>query len=339
MPQDPSTLKTRTRRRTFMVAGSAVLCALLALPGASLLYEMGGGESCARCHEIAPNHDSWMLSTHKDVPCVSCHGNALTTDPDFHLGNLRRIAVHFFGEVPERIHLRPRDVEAVAARCANCHLEEYRNWTAGGHSVSYASIFLRPGHNNARPLMDDCLRCHGMHQPGDIATVVAPVGEPGPWRLVGVEPQAPTIPCLTCHAMHVDASEAKGGFYRLASQASSPDQQPVIKLRPSLAFYDRRATDHVAASRLPLPAMHSGTTPVPVEGSPQNALCYQCHAPYANFQVGTNDDKTPWGAYAGMACLDCHEKHTLKSKWDCTQFHRNPDSCLDRIPAPTVVSD
>ncbi|MCW5964584.1 MAG: hypothetical protein KIT83_11145 [Bryobacterales bacterium] len=321
-------------KRPLVIAASTALLALLALPGASFLYEMGGGESCARCHEIAPNHDTWRVSTHKDVPCTACHGDALTLDADFHLGNLRRIAVHFFGELPERIQLRTKDVAAITQRCESCHAQEFRQWTSGGHSVDYASIFLRPGHNHSRQLMDDCLRCHGMHQPGDIASVVTPVSMEGPWTLVNALPTEHSIPCLSCHAMHVDATEAKAGYLRQTSVDVEPfDAGKEIKLRPSLGFYDRRSEDHVSARFLPVPAIQQGTRPVAVAATPQNALCYQCHAPYANLQAGTNDDKTPLGRYEGMACLDCHEKHTLKSSFSCAEFHRDPDACLDRIPA------
>ncbi len=331
-------LLPQLRKRPFLAAGGVMFLLLLALPGASFVYEMGGGESCARCHEIAANHDSWRVSTHKDVPCTACHGDALTLDPDFHLGNLRRIAVHFFSELPERIHLRPRDVFAITQRCESCHVQEYREWTSGGHSASYSAIFLRPGHNHARPLMDDCLRCHGMHQPGDIASVVTPVASKGPWTLAATPADAPTIPCLACHAMHVDATEAKAGFFRQAAPTDpAPEASPWTplpgKVRPSLGFFDRRGQQHVPARFLPVPAIQQGSYPVRVPTTAQNALCYQCHAPYANLQAGTNDDKTPLGPYEGMACLDCHERHSLKSRFSCSEFHRNPESCLDRIPA------
>jgi hypothetical protein len=51
-------------------------------------------------------------------------------------------------------------------------------------------------------------------------------------------------------------------------------------------------------------------------------------------QVGTDDDKTPLDRYAGMACLDCHEKHTLKANASCPDFHRNPAACVNLIPPP-----
>lgn len=324
----------RTHRALF-AAGAVLVLAILALPGGSFLYEMGGGQNCARCHEIAANHESWQRSTHKDVACIECHGDALTLDPGFHLGNLRRIAVHFFGEVPERIHLRPDDVRAVSARCMSCHEQEFRQWTAGGHSATYVAIFTRPGHNSTRQLMNDCLRCHGMHHPGDIASVVSPLSMNGPWTLQEVQPDSATMPCLTCHAMHVDASAARSGFFRVALGTDEDAAgERMGKVRPSLGFYDRRSQNHVPATLLPNPEIQHGTKVVRSAKTPQNALCYQCHAPYANMQAGTNDDKTPLGPYEGMACLDCHERHTLQSRYACAEFHSDPQACTDRIPVP-----
>lgn len=312
--------------RRWMIAPAVALLVLLAIPGASVVYESGGGESCARCHEIAPNYESWRISSHKDVACTACHGDAFTLDPDFHLGSLRRIAVHFFGELPERIHLRSRDVEDIHLRCQGCHERAASGWSSGGHSATYAQIFLRARHNHSRPLMDDCLRCHGMFQPGDIAIVVTPVNAEGPWTLVEPSPEVPTIPCLSCHAVHVAASGA--------GDASEAGANSANWTYPSLGLYDRRARQHIHASLLPGPEIYEGQRRVTVDNSPATALCYQCHAPYANMQARTNDDKTPLGRYEGMACLRCHGSHNLKARHACPDFHRNPAACEDRVPIP-----
>jgi hypothetical protein len=322
------------RRRMLAAFGGAALVALIAVPGASYLYELGGGESCARCHEIAPNFETWQHSTHFEVACTECHGDALTLDPDFHFGNIRRLATHWSGALPEHIRLRQRDLKPMVEGCKRCHEQEFRHWQSGAHSTTYARIFADPAHNNKRLLMDDCLRCHGMHFPGAMHELVTPVALEGPWRLQGVAPEEPAIPCLACHAMHVDARDAKGGFYRLTTDDPAG---PVLKLRPSLALYDRRAQEHLAAQLLPVPELRSGTRTVAVNRSPQNALCYQCHAPYANMQAGTNDDKTPLGPYEGMACLDCHEKHTLRAANPCPGFHEDPSRCVDLVPLPPAA--
>ncbi|MDZ7638153.1 MAG: multiheme c-type cytochrome [Bryobacterales bacterium] len=311
--------------------GGAAVAAILAVPGASFVYEMGGGESCARCHEIAPNFETWQHSTHFEVACTECHGDAITVDPDFHFGNIRRLATHLSGELPKEIRLRARDLRPMVDNCKRCHEQEFRHWQSGAHSVSYAGIFATPTHNNKRLLMDDCMRCHGMHFPGAIGELVTPVSLQGPWRMRGMPADEPAIPCLSCHAMHVDASNAKAGYFRFA--ATGPDAA-TVKLRPSLALFDRRAQDHISAQLLTSPAIQDGGRPVKVNTAPQNALCYQCHAPYANLQAGTDDDKTPLGPYEGMACLDCHEKHTLKAGTPCPHFHEKPESCVDLIPPP-----
>ena len=319
------------KHRALAGLGAALILALLAVPGASFVYELGGGESCARCHEIQGNFDTWRHSTHKEVACTECHGDALTVDPDFHLGNIRRLSAHLSGGIPEEIRLRQRDIGPMVAGCKRCHEEEFRHWQSGAHSASYARIFLSPAHNNKRTLMDDCLRCHGMHFPGSVADLVSPLSKDGPWLLDGVAGSEAAIPCLSCHAMHVDAAGARDNFFRVAAAEPSVAE---IQLRPSLSLFDRRIQDHLPALLLPVPKMHNQGRLLRMNGTPQNALCYQCHAPYANMQVGTDDDKTPLGAFEGISCLDCHEKHTLKADPPCPGFHDDPASCVDVIPLP-----
>lgn len=330
----------RRHRFTAALAGVAA-AALIAVPSASYVYELGGGESCARCHEIAPNFESWRHSTHAWVDCTECHGGAVTLNPEFHFGNIRRLAVHVGGQIPEQIRLRPGDLKPMGERCKRCHEQEFRRWQAGAHSATYARIFATAAHNNKRLLMDDCMRCHGMHFQGSIDRLVSPVSMDGPWRVRDVAPEEPAIPCLSCHAIHVDASDAKAGFYRIASPApGEPTGITAAKMRPSLALFDRRTQDHIPANLLPVPAIQNSGQPIRVSRSPQSALCYQCHAPYGNMQAGTNDDKTPTGPYAGMACLDCHEKHSLKASQPCGGFHDHPERCLDAVPppAPAITS-
>ena len=53
-------------------------------------------------------------------------------------------------------------------RCRSCHPQEFATWAAGPHSVRYQPLFLDKKQNTERHLMDDCLRCHGMHYNGPI---------------------------------------------------------------------------------------------------------------------------------------------------------------------------
>ena len=133
-----------------------LLClALLALPGASIYYEYSGGKACARCHEIWQPYSDWHTSTHRNIPCGSCHGDVFTLDAGFHINNMRRVFNHLWGKVPEQVRLKARDVFRVSERCQTCHQQEGAEWASGLHHAAYKEVFLDAKHNHRRLLMDD----------------------------------------------------------------------------------------------------------------------------------------------------------------------------------------
>jgi len=101
------------RSRLALLALAIGILIVLGLPAASLYYEYSAGESCARCHEIRSEHSSWQTSTHRAVACGACHGEILTFDPGFHLGNARRLVQHIRGAYRDPIRLRTLDVNAM----------------------------------------------------------------------------------------------------------------------------------------------------------------------------------------------------------------------------------
>src|SRR5271157_1287064 len=129
--------------------------ALLCVPGASLYYEASGGRACARCHEIWQPYTDWHTSAHRNIKCTECHGNVFTLDAGFHLNNMRRVFSHMRGEIPEQVHLREQDIPKIMANCQRCHQQEFADWQAGPHSVSYQDIFLNEAFNKKTLLMDD----------------------------------------------------------------------------------------------------------------------------------------------------------------------------------------
>jgi hypothetical protein len=295
-------------------------------------YEASGGESCAKCHEIRPILDTWRGSSNRNVPCRSCHGDALTLDAGFHANNLRRLANHIKGEVPEQVRLRGMDVARMVERCGNCHRQEQADWQAGPHSSNFARFFLSADHNRKRLLMDDCLRCHGPYFEGGIRDLVTPVDTSGPWRLVEREwANQPAIPCTVCHQMHREGSP-------LARRA---DRTPAARdeiSRPSLALYDRREMHHTAS--LPLPAMRIGGRAVKMSPDPRQGLCYQCHAPRASMEVASGDDRTATGVHEGISCLGCHMKHGQKARASCSNCHPRLSNCgLDVEKMETTFLD
>ena len=300
-----------------------LLCAILLLPGASLYYHYTGGSSCARCHEIWQPYRDWHDSAHRNVACSECHGDVMTLDAGFHLKNLRQLAKHLRGEIPEQVRLKPDDVFKIEQRCAKCHREEYADWAAGPHGVSYSKIFLNVDHNKSTLLIDDCLRCHSMHFQGSIRDLVTPVNRQGPWKLVYPQlANAPAMPCLTCHQMHRHGNPRQ----RMDLKPDDAVSRQEIS-RPSLALFDRRQQDYVALERLPLPQMKGGDRFVKISPDQRQALCYQCHAPSATGQAGSGDDRTPVGVHEGLSCFACHAKHGQSARASCVTCHPQLSNC------------
>lgn len=315
-------MKARKFNKPAVLLGTAVAAVLVAIPGASFYYESTAGKSCARCHEIRPAYDLWHSSTHREVNCTACHGGTLTLDVSFHLTNARRVATHFLGRTPERVRIRDVDVNQLTERCASCHAQEFADWKAGPHSVTYGKLFLDEEHNRKRLLIDDCLRCHGMFFEGAIQDLVTPISTEGPWRFVAPSlADEPAIPCLACHGVHGEGDPLP----REREQAVPGPKQEIF--RPSLALFDRRALLHLPAAGLPLPEMREADRAVEMSPDQRQALCYQCHAPLAGFHVGSGDDRTPVGVHEGLSCLACHEKHRKTTRASCANCHPRLSNC------------
>jgi hypothetical protein len=246
-----------------------------------------------------------------------------TLKAGFHLNNIRRLVSHLRGGQSEPVRLRTGDALQVSERCRKCHEEEYAGWASSSHSATYAEIFLDQKHNRQRALMDDCLRCHGMHFEGGIRDLVTPVNTTGPWRLTKPElADHRVILCLTCHQMHREGAP----LFRPAAKAANASATEEIN-RPSVALFDRRELDYVPLQSLPLPSMRQGARAVKISPDLRQALCYQCHAPLATWEVGSGDDRTPAGVHEGLSCLACHDKHGQKTRASCANCHPRLSNC------------
>jgi hypothetical protein len=305
--------------------------------GASRYYTSQHGQGCASCHEMAGNVSAVHGSFHRNVGCMDCHNASLAT-------KLRHIRVHLFGDRPEVIRLRDVDILDMVPNCQKCHQHEYATWNAGPHSATYSQIFADPTHNSKRRVMDDCLRCHGMHFNGSIRDLVQPQDSQGPWHVIRADlADQPTMPCQACHQVHSDgAPEAK------PSGRISVAGQPV---NDSLAFFDRRESMHFAAASLTIPALHDGAREVTMNQDPRQALCYQCHAPREpevgtvaatngwGPQVGSGDDRTPMGVHEGLSCIACHGGHNESARASCKTCHAQMSRCgLDDEKMDTTYS-
>lgn len=323
-PDKPSAEPRKFLRLRVAAPVLIILIAVFLLPGASLYYRYSGGRSCARCHEIWQPYRDWHESAHRNIACSECHGDVMTLDAGFHLKNIRQLAAHLRGKIPEEVRLKTDDVLSIEQRCAKCHREEYADWSAGPHSATHAKIFLDKNHNTNTLLMDDCLRCHSMHFQGSIRDLVTPVNRTGPWKLLDPKlADQPVMPCLTCHQMHRHG-DPLAARPTLTADDAGPHQE---LFRPSLALFDRRQQEYVSLARLPLPLMREGARLVKISPDQRQALCYQCHAPGATAQVGSGDDRTPVGVHEGLSCFACHEKHGQTTRASCTTCHPQLSNC------------
>jgi hypothetical protein len=235
---------------------------------------------------------------------------------------MRRVVNHLSGDAPEKVRLQTRDVLRISERCQTCHRQEAADWASGTHSATYAQVFLDSKQNHKQLLMDDCLRCHGMHYDGAIRDLVTPVDTRGPWKLRDpAMANRPAIVCLTCHQMHHHGAP-------LARQAVKPVTSMNQQINtPSLALFDRRELDSVAVENLSLPAMIDGERLVKMSPDLRQALCYQCHAPPATRQIGSGDDRTPMGVHEGLSCFACHDKHGERTRASCATCHPRLSNC------------
>ena len=309
-------------KRVYLVLSIAAL-AILSVPGASLYYESSGGRGCTKCHEIWQPYIDWHSSAHRNVKCTECHGDVFTLDAGFHLNNMRRVFSHLRGSLPDQVRIREQDIPKIMANCRKCHQREYADWQAGPHSVSYRTIFLDKTFNQKNLLMDDCLRCHGMHFGGSVRDLVQPIDTWGPWSLKNRSlADQPVIPCLTCHQLHKEGMPLQKSEPGL--RTPGPEQGIMV---PSLALFDRREMESVPASHLSLPEMKDGTRLVKISSDPRQAICYQCHAPRATQQVGSGDDRTPIGVHEGLSCFACHLDHGQLTRASCATCHPRLSNC------------
>ena len=310
-------------KRVLLVSGLLIVAALLAVPGATFYFEARNGANCTSCHEMQTAYGNWHESSHRNVACGQCHGDALTPAAAFHMRNAHRAWEHVRDEIPEQIVFGNTQAIDSVAQCRSCHQQEYAKWQSGGHSAGYARIFLDRKHNATIPLMDDCLRCHGMFYEGGIREVVRPIDGSGPWRLSdSTLDERPTMPCATCHEVH-----RKGEPVRKPAASESLAGTAKEIARPSLAFFDRRSQQSIPLSDLPLPAMRDGERVVKMSPDPRQALCYQCHAPAASMQAGTGDDRTGIGVHEGISCLACHDPHGQTTRASCATCHPKMSNC------------
>jgi len=327
------------KTRNLIKSGIILLaCAIVGLGGVYMFWHTAAPETaCASCHEIESAHDIWAQSPHRDIACAACHGTALSSGLHSMTEKGRQLLAHFGGRPDDEIRLNEQQVIETVERCRECHAREYADWLSGGHSPTYADIFLNELHNEDEQLSESCLRCHGMFFEGTISDLVAPLDVRGPWRLVDSEiASVPTIPCMACHHIHVEGSPAVRPDYSDPVTIAANREPRAARV----GFYDRYERTHFDAAELPtLRLSHNGAT-VPVATDVRQRVCIQCHAPNGFHEAGSSDDRTPRGVHEGLSCGACHAAHSNDASGSCVNCHPQLSNCgLDVETMETTYRD
>jgi ABC-type nickel/cobalt efflux system permease component RcnA len=264
-------MRRSKRQKRVLVLISLLAVLLLVLFGGYACWNYARPErTCASCHEIVPSLKIWQQSAHREVRCVDCHGSAMGNG----LHSLKEKSGMFFSHFREdvrshKVGLNEAETLEVMQACIKCHRDEYTSWQAGGHSATYADIFLNEKHNSMERPYPDCFRCHGMYYDGTIADLVEPISTTGPWLLKQPEKASqPVIPCLACHPIHMENET-------MAHPGSMDD--------PSSIFYEREERNALTGLYLRSDRMHlraeDDRTPTGVH---EGLSCRACHRGHSN---------------------------------------------------------
>ena len=294
-------------------------------------------KTCSSCHEIGRYVNSQVKSVHRNLKCSECHGTALSNGLHSVKEKGMMVVNHINGGNPENVKMSGEQLLEVIGNCRRCHSSEYAMWTSGGHSVDYQHIFLNTKHNSTEQINFDCLRCHGMFFKGSVGDLVEPLNINGPWKLKDPKMATmPAIPCMACHQIHQegmpqnrpDYSNPKATFYQREGAASI------------VYFYDRHDKSDYPVRELPALNLWEGERKVKVSDDLIMRNCVQCHAPNAQHQAGTEDDKTPRGVHEGLSCTACHLPHSNNARNSCASCHPAVSNCkIDVTKMNTSYTD
>lgn len=294
-------------------------------------------QTCASCHEISSRVTSLSHSAHREVSCNACHGTALSNG--FHSLKEKSMMVvgHLRGKNADDVKMNEERYLAVMKSCARCHTSEFANWKSGGHSATYADIFLDAKHNSTEQLNYDCLRCHGMFYGNSIDELVDNQTTQGPWNLTDKKKATQaTIPCSACHTVHTDGDIKQTPDYANPSEIFYDRKSKV----PEVSLYVRSEKTQVPVDLLSKPNItHEGKN-VMVSDDLLMRNCVQCHAPNTFHVSATSDDRTPRGVHEGLSCMACHEPHSNDARNSCIKCHPAISNCnLDVTTMNTTYAD
>jgi len=298
-------------KHLILIAGAFLT--LLVIGSYSTWNRLDPVQTCAKCHEIAPSHESWMSSAHAEVRCTECHGTALSDGFSSLKEKTGMIAAHLSGRKKgEDIRLNEEQVLRISERCFQCHQSEYAGWLSGGHSINYREVFMNREHNAMEKPYWDCFRCHGMFYDGNIHDLMNLDGDHTSWFIRDKRQEARSaVPCLACHQIHTENP--------VLSKSDSSGRS--LQRNPRTSLFVRADKGYLRTDMLTPVVMKDGDRIVNRAIDHNTVLCQQCHAPDYTHRAGSQDDRTPVGVHEGISCTVCHKPHSNSARESCTLCH------------------
>ncbi|MHB1125929.1 MAG: cytochrome c3 family protein [Bacillota bacterium] len=131
---------------------------------------------CPTCHEMNPMFRTWLTSSHRNVSCLSCHGEpGVAGLIRTKLDGLEQVYRHVTNSYKRPITITS-DTRAFSQRCLACHQDidkaEKNAATTGPHNPKHVSAGLtctqchkglvhNEKTNQTMPSRDTCRSCHG----------------------------------------------------------------------------------------------------------------------------------------------------------------------------------
>lgn len=296
------------KRWMLIAAGTVVLIVALFNVGVTLA---GRSSLCNSCHEIAPAHEQWRISSHYGVDCIACHtrpgisGYVKTVWQG--AGNLLQ---HYSGN-----YSIPVQADVSDDSCLRCHSKEERP-----DVIPQAS--LRIAHSKHTD--QECADCHGRLVHTELLSGNSPVGVALPHEVrdctVCHTPEncphgSATVDCTSCHSGIIpehDLSQKRGAIARESCQecheqlsVNSPDACQTCHISP----HGVNATCSRCHTSATTWTEHTFRHPVELTGRHAELTCPSCHTQerFTGLRYVCSDCHTPPTNHFGTECQTCHQ--------------------------------
>lgn len=289
-------------------------------------YVQADPSFCSNCHIMTNAWDTWATSSHRDVPCRSCHNQtrfqSLEQLYKYTIGHRTRVSKHGF--VPD-------------VNCRRCHFSGSRRWVqvgrTAGHQVHVGKARI------------ECVQCHA----GSVHRF-----EPPPNACRWCHPSVfvkirgmGTLHCLSCHEYLIESPYLKPSrgsclacHSRMGVRAVSFGGNAPMQFPCGTCHEPHKPQDPRDACIRCHPNSITPTTP---EAHKQCIGCHtphswrfknvqQCRACHASVSLAVEEHRIP--GHVEKFCIGCHQEHGWKfaDRKVCSDCHAKMKAVPHPVP-------